>query len=82
MGKNYHATTREDFHIFNTEFDHIFVCCSPQYMPKNHWHYFTMFILAYEIFSNKEVDKTVLDKKYSIEKSHQNLTDEIFGSLS
>ena len=82
MGKNYRATTREDFHIFNTEFDHIFVCCSPQYMPKNHWHYFTMFILAYEIFSKKEVDKTVLDKKYSIEKSHQNLTDEIFGSLS
>lgn len=41
-----------------------------------------MFILAYEIFSKKEVDKTVLDKKYSIEKSHQNLTDEIFGSLS
>jgi len=82
LGKNYRTYSRDNFNIFNKKFDHVFVCCSPQYMPKNHWHYFTMFILAYEIFSKKKVDKSLLDKKYSTEKTRSNVTDEIFGSLS
>ena len=33
---------------------------SPQYIPKNHWHYFTMFMMAYEEFTGNEVD--LIDK--------------------
>jgi len=81
MGKKYRATTRDDFYIFDKKFDHVFVCCSPQYLPKNHWHYFTMFILAYEVFSKKQVNLESLNKKYFVEKIHENVTDEIFQSL-
>ena len=39
---------------FNTySYDHVYVCLSPQYMPPEHWHYFSMFLSAYEEFSGK-----------------------------
>ena len=51
-------------YVIEFKFDHIFVCLSPQYIPKNHWHYFTMFMQACE-HSGKQV--IVHEKKYENE---------------
>ena len=41
-----------EFEDYN--FDHIFVCLSPQYTPKQHWHYFSMFISTFEEMTGKD----------------------------
>ena len=61
---NYWNVEREDYKFADYKFDHIFVCLSPQYIPKNHWHYFTMFMQACE-HSGKQV--IVHEKKYETE---------------
>ena len=61
---NYWNVEREDYKFDDYKFDHIFVCLSPQYIPKNHWHYFTMFMQACE-HSGKQV--IVHEKKYENE---------------
>ncbi len=59
-------------------FDHIFVCLSPQYVPKNHWHYFTMFIMAYEQITGKTVDiNSFAKRKFEYEIRHNQVTNEI-----
>ena len=45
---NYRNVERDNYKFDNYKFDHIFVCLSPQYIPKNHWHYFSMFMKACE----------------------------------
>lgn len=61
---NYWNVEREEYKFSDYKFDHIFVCLSPQYIPKNHWHYFTMFMQACE-HSGKQV--IVHEKKYENE---------------
>ena len=51
---NYQNVEKEDYKFDNYNFDHIFVCMSPQYIPPNHWHYFSMFISAFEEFTGKD----------------------------
>lgn len=48
--------TKDQCEIHNYEYDHVFVCLSPQYMPQEHWHYFAMFITAYEEFTGKDAN--------------------------
>ena len=45
---NYWNVERENYKFDDYKFDHIFVCLSPQYIPKNHWHYFSMFMKVCE----------------------------------
>jgi hypothetical protein len=70
--------TREEYTIEDHKFDHIFVCLSPQYIPKIHWHYFSMFIVAYEQFTNKSAKiKEWGSKKFETEIRHSLVTNEI-----
>lgn len=80
---NYLNIEKENYKFDNYNFDHIFVCLSPQYIPKNHWHYFSMFINAFEEFTEKSANIiTWATKKYEIELRHSKVTDEILHQCS
>ena len=51
---NYLNVERENYEFEDYNFDHIFVCLSPQYIPKQHWHYFAMFISTFEEMTGKD----------------------------
>jgi len=51
---NYLNVERENYEFEDYDFDHIFVCLSPQYTPKQHWHYFSMFISTFEETTGKD----------------------------
>jgi hypothetical protein len=89
--KNYHSgliprfkmVTKEEYSIEDYRFDHIFVCLSPQYIPKIHWHYFTMFLIAYEQIKNKSAKiEEWGSKKFETEVRHSFITDEILHKRS
>ena len=65
---NYLNVEREDYQFDDYKFDHIYVCLSPQYIPKNHWHYFSMFMKVYEQLSGK--DAVIHNKKHETEFRH------------
>lgn len=70
--------TREDYKFKDYKFDHIFVCLSPQYIPPVHWHYFMMFVIAYEQITGKL--SNIIDsstKKFETSIRHSLVTDEI-----
>lgn len=80
---NYLNIEKENYKFDNYNFDHIFVCLSPQYIPKNHWHYFSMFISAFEEFTEKSANIiSWATKKYEIELRHSKVTDEILHQCS
>tara|TARA_B100002019_G_scaffold133583_1_gene114885 strand:+ start:242 stop:1027 length:786 start_codon:yes stop_codon:yes gene_type:complete len=56
LGDKYSSHLRKDFTFDNYDFDFVFVCLSPLYVPKVHWHYFTMFHLAYESIVRKKAE--------------------------
>lgn len=64
MENEYYMHEREEVrdNISKMKYDHIFVCLSPQYIPPDHWHYFGMFVNAYEAFSGKKA--TIHINKY------------------
>lgn len=69
---------REKYNFENYNFDKIFVCLSPQYVPKEHWFYFKLFLTAYENFTGNEYDlKNQVNRKYETEIRHQCVTNEI-----
>tara|TARA_S200000501_G_scaffold49023_1_gene39374 strand:+ start:803 stop:1531 length:729 start_codon:yes stop_codon:yes gene_type:complete len=72
---NYTNVEKEEYKFENFDFDFIFVCLSPQYVPKNHWHYFKMFISTYEQF--KEKDAIIINRKHEHEFRYSKLNDEI-----
>lgn len=70
--------TRKNYDILDHDFDHVHVCLSPQYMPSIHWHYFTMFVIAYESKTGKKVDlEKIGTEKYETNIRHLNVTNEI-----
>lgn len=79
LGNKYSTHLRTDFTFDNYDFDFVFVCLSPQYIPKIHWHYFTMFHIAYEsivgkeakIISNSKLQYSFLNKKAHDEILHK-----------
>ena len=77
---NYLNVEKENYKFDNYKFEHIFVCLSPQYIPKNHWHYFSMFIKVYEQFSGK--DAIIHNKKYEHELRNLKVNDEILHQCS
>ena len=58
----YYTRDRYTFKSYN--FDYIFVCLSPQYIPPCHWHYFSMFLSAYKSITGKsyEIDEMAIRK--------------------
>lgn len=77
---NYLNVEKENYKFDSYNFDHIFVCMSPQYIPPNCWHYFPMFISAYEEFSGK--DAIIYTEKYETHVRHQRLHNEILHQCS
>ena len=63
LGDKFSNHVRQDYEFDDYEFDHIFVCLSPLYVPKTHWHYFTMFVIAYEEFCDEDAT-IVSDRKF------------------
>lgn len=51
---NFSAGIKEEVGEIDYNFDHIYMCLSPQYVPQQHWHYFSMFISAYEELTGKK----------------------------
>jgi len=84
IGKDkYETYTRDRYKFKDYNFDYIFVCLSPQYMPQAHWHYFTMFMMAYELYSGKKVDvDSFAKRKFQYVKQFQKVTDEILYKRS
>ena len=79
----YSCLLKQEYKFEDYNFDYIFVCLSPQYMPKAHWHYFTMFIMAYETFTGKKVDfKSFSHRKFEYEIRYNQITDEILHKRS
>ena len=77
---NYLNVEKENYKFDSYNFDHIFVCMSPSYIPPVHWHYFPMFISAYEEFSGK--DAIIYTEKYETHVRHQRLHNEILHQCS
>ena len=77
---NYINVEKEDYKFDNYNFDHIFVCMSPQYIPPNHWHYFAMFISAFEEFTGK--DAIIYTEKFETHIRHQRIHNEILHQCS
>jgi len=46
--------TAEEYDHGNYEYDHIFVCLSPQYFPHSQWDIFSVFLGIYEDFTGKD----------------------------
>ena len=77
---SYQNVEKEDYKFDSYNFDHIFVCMSPQYIPPNHWHYFYMFVSAFEEFSGK--DAIIHKEKYETHVRHQLIHNEILHQRS
>ena len=77
---NYQNIEKENYNFDDYNFDHIFVCMSPQYIPPNHWHYFGMFVSAFEEFSGK--DAIIYKEKYETHVRHQLIHNEILHQRS
>jgi hypothetical protein len=73
---DYTFCTRQKYEFKDYNFDYIFVCLSPQYMPIVHWHYFTMFLMAYESISG-EKPKVIQNRKFEYNFTHLNTHNEI-----
>lgn len=75
---NFLKTTREKIEIKDYNFDYVFVCLSPQYTPQQHWHYLTMFIMAYQEYSGEKVDLSFEGKrKFQNEVVHLKVDNEV-----
>lgn len=83
MGERYKVFLKEEYRFNDYTFDHIFVCLSPQYVPKHHWHYFTMFMMTYEELTGNIVDiNSFGKKKFENENRNNQVTDEILYKRS
>jgi hypothetical protein len=80
LGNLYESYLKEEYKFDNYDFDHVFVCLSPQYIFPDHWHYFSMFISAYEEFSGKTA--TIYTEKYETHVRHLKLHDQILNQCS
>ena len=82
LGDSYQFFTRNNYIFDDYNFDSVFVCLSPQYTPKNHWHYFRMFMLAYEEFTGNEISTENFSRKYEYEQKFKSVDDEILHKRS
>ena len=57
------------------DFDHVFLCLSPQYVPRKYWHYFSMLISIYEEFTGESAN--VITKSFEAEYRYEEPNDEI-----
>ena len=78
LGDKYSTSLKQDYEFEDYDFDYIFVCLSPQYVPPAHWHYFTMFMATYEeILSQKP--SVVSDRKFEFYFNHLNVHNHVLN---
>lgn len=77
---NFSNVEKENYQFDNYQFDYIFVCLSPQYVPKNHWHYFSMFISVYEELTGNTAK--IITNKFETSIRHLKINDEILHQRS
>jgi len=83
MIKNFTNLEKENYNFTDYNFDHIFVCLSPQYIPHKFWHYFSMFITVYEEFTGKDAKvNNLASQGFQESRRYSNLTDEIMRQYS
>lgn len=71
--------TRDQYIFDNYNFDYIFVCLSPQYIPPCHWHYFSLFLIAAEEITNKKFDYLNMPiRKFSNNYAYSEVYNKIF----
>tara|TARA_A200000159_G_scaffold158415_1_gene175632 strand:+ start:3033 stop:3797 length:765 start_codon:yes stop_codon:yes gene_type:complete len=77
MIPNYLNVTQFDpsVHELGDDFDHVFVCLSPQYLPHRFWHYFAMLISIYEELTGESAN--VVTKSFEAEYRYEETNDEI-----
>ena len=80
LGNSYEYYLKENYKFEDYNFDYIHICLSPTYIHPDHWHYFSMFISAYEEFSGK--DAIIYTEKYETHVRHQRLHNEILHQCS
>ncbi len=76
LGDKYQAHYRQDYKFEDYNFDYVFVCLSPQYTPQHHWHYFTMFMIAYEEITGNDIN-LITNRKYGYDRKFDKTTERI-----
>lgn len=77
LGDKYTFHLREDYKFEESifadyDFDHVFVCLSPTYIPASYWHYMTMFMMTYESFTGKKAN--MISKKFEYYMRYNEIT--------
>jgi hypothetical protein len=80
LGNLYQSYLKEDYIFEDYNFDYVFLCLSPQYIFPDHWHYFSMFISAYEEFSEKTA--VIYTDKYETNIRHLKTHEQILNQCS
>jgi len=63
--------SRKNYNIKDYNFDYIFVCLSPSYIPPKYWKYFKFFIDSYERLTGNKAN--IIDKKYEMTARYKSL---------
>ncbi len=72
LGDKYKWSLRKDYTFKDYNFDHIFVCLSPIWVPPFYWHYYTLMMMTYQQISGNKVD-LVCKKKFEYEVHYDEL---------
>tara|TARA_A100001234_G_scaffold146141_1_gene128469 strand:+ start:2374 stop:3111 length:738 start_codon:yes stop_codon:yes gene_type:complete len=80
LGDSYQYYLKNEYSFDNYDFDYVHVCLSPQYIYPDHWHYFSMFISAYEEFTGNQ--SVIHTDKYETHVRHQRLNNDILQESS
>ena len=65
------AYSRKNYTIEDYNFDYVFVCLSPTYIPPQNWKYFKFFIDSYERLTGNKAN--IIDKKYEMTARYKSL---------
>ena len=76
LGDKYSTFTRDAYDFDDYNFDHVFICLSPQYMPPRYWHYFTMFMIVYEEITGNDIN-FITNRKYGYDRKFDKTTERI-----
>ena len=74
---NFTHATIDQYKFEDYNFDQVFVCLSPDYIPPYHWHFLGTFLTVYEEMTGNKVDLEKLHKKYEYKVLYKSITDYI-----
>lgn len=81
--KSYRFYPTMDYNFGDYDFDHVFLCLSPQYIPPHIWHHFNWFIKEYENRYNIKINPREWEtRKIEIDYRYQKVSDAILYECS